>query len=95
MDELIRKGHDVRILTVSEKLKSHVEGNACLDDVLVDGRNGFEYEAEEEFCSLLDTILQNPDWCQSAGVQSVQNASNFDKTVFAQKIESVYEHIIA
>lgn len=27
MDELIRKGHDVRILTVSEKLKSHVEGN--------------------------------------------------------------------
>ena len=67
----------------------------CLDDVLVDGRNRFEYEAEEEFCSLLDTILQNPDWCQSAGVQSVQIASNFDKTVFAQKIESVYEHIIA
>ena len=67
----------------------------CLDGVLVDGRNGFEYEAEEEFCSLLDTILQNPDWCQSAGVQSVQIASNFDKTVFAQKIESVYEHIIA
>ena len=27
MDELIRIGHDVRILTVSEKLKSHVEGN--------------------------------------------------------------------
>ena len=67
----------------------------CLDDVLVDGRNGFEYEAEEEFCSLLDTILQDPDWCQSAGAQSVQIASNFDKTVFAQKIESVYEHIIA
>ena len=66
----------------------------CLDDVLVDGRNGFEYEAEEEFCNLLDTILQNPEWCQAAGTQSAQIAANFDKTVFAEKIENVYEHIL-
>jgi 1,2-diacylglycerol 3-alpha-glucosyltransferase len=32
----------------------------CLDGVLVEGRNGFEYEAEGEFCDLIDTILQNP-----------------------------------
>ena len=27
MEELEKKGHDVRILTVSEKLKSHIDGN--------------------------------------------------------------------
>lgn len=66
----------------------------CLDEVLVDGKNGFEYEAEEEFCNLLDTILANPEWCQQAGAQSEQIAANFDKAVFADKIEDVYEAVL-
>ena len=67
----------------------------CLDDVLVEGKNGFEYEAEEEFCQLLDTILENPQWCHNAGIESSQIASAFDKTVFAEKIEDVYEAVLA
>ena len=66
----------------------------CLDDVLVEGHNGYEYEAEDEFCELLDTILQNPDWCRAAGIQSAQIASGFDKSSFAAKIEDVYEAVI-
>ena len=66
----------------------------CLDDVLVEGRNGYEYEAEGEFCELLDTILQNPDWCQTAGAQSAQIAAAFDKSHFAEKIEEVYEAVL-
>lgn len=65
----------------------------CLNDVLVEGRNGYEYEAEEEFCQLLDTILQNPDWCRVAGTQSVQIAETFDKSRFAEQIEDVYEAV--
>lgn len=66
----------------------------CLDDVLVEGRNGYEYEAQTEFCELLDTILQNPDWCRAAGTQSAQIAATFDKSQFAEKIEDVYEAVI-
>jgi len=66
----------------------------CLDDVLVEGRNGYEYEAEEEFCELLDTILQNPEWCRTASTQSTQIAAGFDKSSFADKIESLYETVI-
>ena len=66
----------------------------CLDDILVEGRNGYEYEAEDEFCRLLDTILQNPDWCQAAGSQSAQIADTFDKTRFAEKIEDLYETVL-
>ena len=66
----------------------------CLDGVLVEGRNGYEYEAEEEFCGILDTILQHPDWCRAAGAQSSQIAATFDKSQFARKIEEVYEAVL-
>ena len=65
----------------------------CLDGVLVEGRNGYEYEAEEEFCEILDTIVHNPDWCRTAGTQSVEIASAFDKSRFAEKIEDIYEAV--
>lgn len=67
----------------------------CLDGVLVEGKNGYEYEAEQEFCELLDTILSNPDWCRDAGLQSAEIASEFDKNHFADKIEDVYETVIS
>jgi len=65
----------------------------CLDGVLVEGKNGYEYEAEQEFCELLDTILSNPDWCHLAGIQSKEIADSFDKSNFAQRIEDIYESV--
>lgn len=65
----------------------------CLDGVLVEGHNGYEYEAEEEFCEILDTILSNPDWCQAAGARSVEIAATFDKSYFADTIEDLYETV--
>ena len=65
----------------------------CLDGVLVEGRNGWEYEAEEEFCEIIDAILANPQWRINAGNQSEQIASSFDKSRFAEKIEDIYEAV--
>jgi len=65
----------------------------CLDGVLVEGRNGYEYEAEQEFCELLDTIMENPAWCADAAAQSTQIAAQFGKDVFAERIEDLYEVI--
>ena len=65
----------------------------CLDGVLIEGKNGYEYEAEQEFCDLLDTILSNPDWCHTAQVESQEIADTFDKTHFAEKIEDIYESV--
>jgi len=65
----------------------------CLDGVLVEGRNGYAYEAEQEFCELLDAILQNPDWCRSAGMESKEIAATFDKRHFVESIETVYEAV--
>jgi len=65
----------------------------CLDGVLVEGKNGYEYEAEQEFCELLDTILNNPDWHRTARAQSREIADTFDKSSFAEKIEDIYESV--
>ena len=66
----------------------------CLDGVLVEGQNGYEYEAREEFCEILDTILQNPDWCHTAGMQSAAIAASYDKSSFAERIEDIYEAVL-
>lgn len=66
----------------------------CLDGVLVEGRNGWEYEAEDEFCEIIDTILAHPERCAAAGSQSEQIATSFDKSHFAEKIEDVYEAVV-
>ena len=63
----------------------------CLDGVLFEGFNGFEYEAQEEFCDILDTILDNPEWCRAAGAHSAEIAASFDKKSFADRIEDLYE----
>ena len=84
-------------LLITMLIRNHF-GCSTVDQTIivrVEGRNGFENEAGEEFCNLLDTILQNPELCQAAGAQSAQISANFDKTVFAQRIESVYENILA
>jgi 1,2-diacylglycerol 3-alpha-glucosyltransferase len=66
----------------------------CLDGVLVEGQNGWEYEAEAEFCEILDAILEHPDWCRAAGTQSEKIAKSFDKECFADKIEEIYEEVL-
>lgn len=66
----------------------------CLDGVLVEGRNGYEYEAVDEFCEIIDTILAHPEWCRAAGSQSEQIAAVYDKSHFAEQIEEVYEAVV-
>ena len=66
----------------------------CLDGVLVEGRNGWEYEAQEDFCEILDSIFSNPEWCHAAGAQSEEIAAAFDKSSFTEKIEDIYEAVL-
>ena len=66
----------------------------CIDGVLVDGVNGYDYEAKEEFCDILDTILQDPQWLRAAGGHSAAIAETYDKGSFAEKIEDIYEAVL-
>lgn len=69
--------------------------DTCLDDVIVDGVNGWQYETFEEFCEQLDSTLLNGN----AFGQMSQNAKSaalnkYSAAAFAQKVEAIYKETI-
>ena len=65
----------------------------CLNDVIKDGINGYEYNNLEEFVEKLTDILMNPEWRKEASEQSEKIAESFGKEHFVESIEDIYEEI--
>lgn len=66
----------------------------CLEDVIMEGENGFEYEDEEEFFEIIQSIMENPEWIDRAGKRSEEIAAGFDKQAFGDAIEKIYQSVI-
>ena len=66
----------------------------CLEDVIEEGVNGFEYTASDEFIKEIRSILWNPDWRDAARHSSEEIAATFDKSHFAAAVEDIYEDAI-
>lgn len=63
----------------------------CLQDVLLLGQNGYTYSDERGFMDALLYIVSDSKWRESAGLKSRELASRFDKRIFADSVESVYD----
>lgn len=66
----------------------------CLDDVIEEGVNGYEYTASDEFIRDINSILWNPDWRDAASRSSEEIAATFDKSHFAEAVEDIYERAL-
>lgn len=66
----------------------------CLDDVIQEGVNGYEYTTPREFMQELNAMLESSDWRESASRHSEEIASSFDKSHFAVDVEKIYESVI-
>ena len=66
----------------------------CLDDVIEEGVNGYEYTACEDFIRDIHSILWNPDWRDAASRSSEEIAASFDKSHFAEAVENIYQSAI-
>lgn len=66
----------------------------CLQDVIQEGVNGYEYTVAEDFFEKLDAILGDEDWRRNAGKHSEEIAASFDKSSFASAMESIYESVL-
>lgn len=66
----------------------------CLQDVIKQGENGYEYTDEEEFLGKIYEIANNPEWRKTAGKLSEEIAAPFDKAAFGDAIEKIYESVI-
>ncbi len=66
--------------------------DACLDGVLFNGENGYEFVDEKSFCDGLDKVLineANVDFTQNA----VDSVLKFSTEQFAAKVENIYYHV--
>ena len=62
----------------------------CLDGVIIDGENGYEYENEEEFTGRLEEILSDSEKMKRMGALSPEIVKPYDKSVFGESVERVY-----
>lgn len=65
----------------------------CLDGVIEEGVNGYEYTTVEEFVKELGMVTTDADWCESAGEKSKEIAKTFDKGHFVDTMEDIYETV--
>lgn len=66
----------------------------ALDEVLVQGENGFEFTDEDEFYRSIEAILADPEWRISAGKKSEKIADSFSTGAFGDAIEKIYEEVL-
>ncbi len=66
----------------------------CLEDVVYEGENGYEYTCEQEFVDRIDAIAADPQWRAQAGKRSEEVANMYDKSVFGDAVEGVYKTVV-
>ena len=65
----------------------------CLDAVIKEGINGYEYTSLEDFEEYLNDILMNEEWRKAASEQSEKIAESFGKEHFVESVEMIYEEV--
>ena len=66
----------------------------CLDEVLEEGQNGYEFTSAEEFLDAIDHVMHDPKWREDASKRSEEIAAAFDKKNFGDAIENIYESVL-
>ena len=81
-------------LTYAEALAAGVpvlcRADPCLDGVICQGENGWQYRTPEEFTRRVEDLLQNPAQAASMGPAAAQSAETFSAERFARRVEAVY-----
>ena len=66
----------------------------CLQGVIQEGINGYEYTSQEDFLDKLNSILSDPQWQMNAKAQSERIAENFGKGHFVDAMEEMYKALL-
>lgn len=64
--------------------------DACLDGVLLDGVNGWQYQTQEEFLDRLKLFLTHPEMKDEMSLEAIRSSMEFDVAAFAENVEEVY-----
>lgn len=67
----------------------------CLQDVIQQGENGYEYSIDSEFLAYLNAISHDSEWRKAAGMKSEEIAKSFDKRTFGNSVENIYRSAVS
>lgn len=85
-------------LTYVEALASGVPAlcrkDECLEGVITDGYNGFQYDSYEYFKMHLEYMLEDEERYQTMAEQAMDDAVRFSTWEFGNKVEQVYRQVI-
>lgn len=68
--------------------------DACLNEIIKEGTNGYQYVTKEEFLDKLKAIMENKEWRVEAAKYSKNIAKEFNKSKFADTMEIIYEEVL-
>ena len=66
----------------------------CLKDVIEPGKNGYEYDSEQEFLDAVLSVVSDPEWRTNASKRSEEIAASFDKEAFGTAVEKIYASVL-
>ncbi len=85
-------------LTYIEALASGLpllcRADECLDDVIIDGVNGYQYHSEEEFIKYYEDIIAGIESGKYTQEKITETADKFSKERFAEAVENVYKKAV-
>lgn len=66
----------------------------CVEDVIIQGQNGFSYRNDWEFCEYASEILLNKDLREKMSIEAQCKAKEYSSVTFANRIFDVYDKVI-
>ena len=86
-------------LTYAEALAAGVPAlcrqDPCLEEVIRNGENGWQYRSEEEFLEKLELFLNDTQLRKKMSAAALASAENLSAERFAQRAEAIYQERIA
>ncbi|MBC5636752.1 glycosyltransferase family 4 protein [Ornithinibacillus sp. BX22] len=69
--------------------------DACLEDVIEDGKNGWQYDSFAQFQEILNSMLRDKDLYRKLSLHAKEGAiRKYSSVNFAETLERLYEHTI-
>ena len=69
--------------------------DTCLDGVLENGETGYAYTTKEEFLAEIERLAADENYRAELAERSEIKSREYDKAIFAKRVEAVYEHALA
>jgi len=66
----------------------------CLDDLVRNGVNGWQYRTQTEYQQYLERLLADQELQQRLSVDALSSSTRYDRMVFAQSVAAVYEALV-